>query len=481
MPIIKITDIINNNYRLSPSNYINIKMKKTNMKELKYFVHKIDKGLEVGSQNYVENSKYHFLRTSIFDKNLFSLKIDNNTFKNINPNVFISYSLKAGDILICKDSNIGEVAILDQDYPNTMFSAGINRINFKSNSKYLYAVMKNENFKRQLESLIPKGSTLRHAKDLYLKCKIPEVTNIEVLKYIENIVDIIIHKELQIKEKKQIIDDYIINEINDNQTSSSFIYDFPTIKELKEINRLDTGNYTSEFKEINFKIKNYKYGFYTILPQNITGGNTPKSRHIKDNTSLKYLWITPTYINDDGTLLNDYSINCDKNNIHQNCTLIINRTSKGGQGEYVGISSYYDYTKFGEAQHNQGLYKVFGYNDTDLIFFTCMMNSPYYRKYCANLSMGSKMKELKLKNISEIPFPIFDTAKKEHIHNLYYNKLSKAKLLTKADFFKSNYEWDNSAGLLDVYFSLKNAKEHLNNIIDSLYNGNKFELKYKIY
>ena len=481
MTTIKVKDIIKNNYKLSPNNYISKEIINTNMKELENFVNEIEKGTEIGSQNYVNDSEYHFLRTSSFSENLFSLKLDNNSFIDINPNIFVDKSLKKGDILICKDSNVGEVAILDKDINNTMYSAGINRINFKKNSKYFYAVMKNKNFKDQLNSLIPKGATLKHAKDLYLKCKVPNINDENIIRYIENMVDIIIHKETLIKEKKEIIDKYIYDEINNNQKNEIYEYKFPTVRDIFKVNRLDTGNYTCEFKTIDFKIKNYTNGFYTLDHKKIKGGNTPKRRVIKEDNTLKYLWITPTYINDDGTLLSNFSIECEKNNINENSVLIINRTSKGGQGEFVGISSYYDYNKFGLAHHNQGIYKVFNYDESELIFITCIMNSTYYRKYCANLSMGSKMKEIKLNNILEIPFPKFPLEKKQYIKKLYYNKNAKKEEINSINFLEENHNWDMNAGILDIYFSIENAKKSLNSIINKLYYNKEIEIEYKIF
>ena len=42
----------------------------------------------------------------------FSIYEDHNSILSINPNVFVDYHLKKNDILICKDSNVGEVVLL---------------------------------------------------------------------------------------------------------------------------------------------------------------------------------------------------------------------------------------------------------------------------------------------------------------------------------------------------------------------------------
>ena len=94
-----------------------------------------------------------------------------------------------------------------------------------------------------------------------------------------------------------------------------------------------------------------------------------------------------------------------------------------------------------------------------------------YRKYCANLSMGSKMKELKLNNILSIPFPKFMKEKQEELTNLYYNKLSKQEVnLNNMEIENAN--WDKQAGIVDLYKSLQACKKVLNEIIDNIYLGN---------
>lgn len=482
MEVIKLKDILNNNFRLSPSNYSKSEINDDNLVEIGNYIEYVDKGIEIGTQNYVDSSNFHFLRTSAFDEDYYSLKIDNNSLLNIVPHNFVKKDLKKYDILICKDSNVGEVVILNHDLDNTMFSSGINRLIFKKNPKLFFALMKNKNFKNQLDAMIPKGATLKHAKDLYLKCKVPNITKKEDIQYIENLVDIIINKEIEINKKKQEIDNFIYDEINNNQKTIDYTYTLPSIKEMLKINRLDTGNYTEEFKKIEFKLKNYTNGYFYIDEKNIKGGNTPKNRYISESDNLKYYWVTPSFINDNGILINEYKINCEKNNINESCALIINRTSKGGIGEYVGITTYYDFDKYNLGQYNQGLYKIYNYSTEKLLFITCLMNSQYYRKYCANISMGSKMKELKLNNILEIPFPNFEQNKINKIINLYYNKNNKTLYNCSIEnLVEYNKKWDNKAGLLDICISLENTKKTLKKIIDSVYLGNSFNKEYKIF
>ena len=477
---IRFNDIINNKNMLSPSNYSNVTICSKKQDKLSKYIEKVEKGTEVGSNNYVSSSSFKFIRTSAIRDTSFSIIEDERSILSITSNSFVDYKLKKEDILICKDSNVGEVVLLDKDYPNYMFSSGINRIVVSKYKDYIFAIMKHPSFKKQLMSKIPKGATLMHAKNLYLDCVIPFPENDEDIEYVESLVKIICNKEKEIKEKNHIIENIINNEIFENQLNNKFIYNYPSISQLKEINRLDTGNYTKEFKKIDFSIKNYVNGYFNINKKSIKGGNTPKTRVIDSLDSLKYYWITPSFINNDGTIDMSNKITCEKNNINRNCSLIVNRTSKGGFGEYVGITAYYDYDLFGQAQHNQGIYQIYNMKETDLIFISCLMNSSMYRKYCANLSMGSKMKELKLNNILDIPFPNFDDLKKKEITNLYYNKYTKNNR-NISNMIEENSEWDKKAGVIDLYLSLQECKKYLNHIIDDIYLGNRIIKEVKIF
>lgn len=477
---ISFKDIIENRSVLSPNNYIKINIDANDSKELQNFILKIDKGNEVGSINYVDKSNYKFIRTSAFNENKFSLVEDERSILSIAPSSFVNYNLKKNDILICKDSNVGEVVRLNKNYENFMFSSGINRLEIKEFPEYIFGIMKHHKFKEQLVSMIPKGATLMHAKDLYKKCIIPFPKNKEVLNYVESMVRIIEQKEIELTNKINLIDSIIYKEIKEGQKRHQFDYAYPTINELMKINRLDTGNYTKEFCNIDYLLKNYVNGVFYLDKKNVKGGNTPIKRVISSTDNYKFRWITPSYINSDGTLDLSYSINCNNNNINENCALVINRTSKGGVGEYVGIASYYNYNKFGVAQHNQGIYKIFNIDDKKLILITCLLNSKMYRTYCANLSMGSKMKELKLNNVLSIPFPNFKQSTIDKIVSLYYNSPKKKSQLNQL-FEEENDKWNINAGVLDLFESIQASKATLNKIIDNIYDGKIIDLNYCVF
>lgn len=54
----------------------------------------------------------------------------------------IKLDSRKGGLLISKDSNVGEIAILDKDCPNTMICGGIYRLPVKDNKYYLLAFIR---------------------------------------------------------------------------------------------------------------------------------------------------------------------------------------------------------------------------------------------------------------------------------------------------------------------------------------------------
>ena len=472
--VIKYKSIIGSSYKLSPS--LHRKSISPNTKTLKVsdFLYKKlgreDLGVEVGSLNYVKNSDCYFIRTKALQEQSFLPEISPESVVSIHPKSFVNRDLKKDDIIISKDSNIGEVVILDKDYPNYMLSGALYRLPIVNRKYYLLAFLKHNFFRNQLDILVPKGATIRHAGTRFLDCNIPLPTNnlSEVVEYVETLMKLIISTEKAIKDRFSLIDSIITKEIKENQKKVKYDFEQPFFKELLERKRLDTGTYSETFKTIDFLIKNYKYGHFFIKPTKLKSGNTPIIRHIGTQPFLKYRWVTPTNCSDIGYLSIHERINMlnGNNNLNQNAMLLVNRTSRGGKGEYVGIATYYDLDIYGKGHHNQGIYRVFNYNDEDLIFMTCFMNSHLMRKYCSNMCVGSKMKELKASQFLTIPFPCFQETVKYQIISLYNNPI--------VDFSKvplneilSHFE---NAGLLQLEFLLRSLKDKLNNTLELIIN-----------
>ena len=219
-PTIKWSGMLTKGYNMSSAIYAHFTMPNQRYQKvsdlLSHPLMRSDLGQEVGSLSYIERSPYRFIRTKALQEHTFLLTLTDETALPILPSDFVQMDLKKGDLLISKDSNIGEIVILDRDYPNHMLSGAIYKLPVKPEWRYyLLAMIKHNVFREQLDALVPKGATIRHAKTMFLDCKIPLPCSCEeeTVKYISVLTQAIIDKETLIRKRHtdilHIIDDEI--------------------------------------------------------------------------------------------------------------------------------------------------------------------------------------------------------------------------------------------------------------------------------
>ncbi|MDY3113827.1 MAG: restriction endonuclease subunit S, partial [Helicobacter sp.] len=268
--------MLENGCGFSSNAYKRLLIKNKNCKDLRELLDRAlmrsDLGCEVGSFSYIQDSPFKFMRSKALQEHSLLPQITSESTLSIMPQNFINMDLKKGDVIISKDSNIGEVAILEKDYPNTMLSSAMYKLPLSKNKFYILSFMKHRLFKEQLDFIVPKGATIRHAKQLFLNCKIPfpNHNKEKTIFFIESLTKSIIKKEALIKQRHNEILTLIETELKNNQKDKKFIYNYPTFKELQEKNRLDAGLYSKEFKEWNFIVKNYKYGSKNLIDRGFT-------------------------------------------------------------------------------------------------------------------------------------------------------------------------------------------------------------------
>lgn len=487
-PIItKYKSTIGSSFKLSPSLHKKSVAPNSNIKNVSDFLYKelnrTDLGTEVGTINYVTGSNYFFIRTKALQDYTYLPQIAPESVVSIHPASFKNHNLQENDVILSKDSNIGEVVILDKDYPNYMLSGALYKLPIvEKNKYYLLAFLKHNFFRNQLDEMVPKGATIRHAGTKFLNCKIPipNKNEQEIITFVEKMLKLVIKIEKEISSKFNYINNAIITELENNQKKGSeFNFNQPTFSEILSNKRLDTGIYSETFSKINFLIRNYAKGFYYIDEYKLKSGNTPKPRHIGTDKNLKYRWVTPTNCSDIGYLLFDERINMlADNNLNQNAMLLVNRTSKGGKGEYVGIATYYDVNIYGKGHHNQGIYRVFDYADEELIFMTCFMNTAIMRKYCSCMCVGSKMKELRANQFLLIPFPKFTEEIKQKIVQAYNNPNDLSN--EQKGLFTNPSKYLDKAGIIQLETLLRKLQSKLNDTLDKIINDEDVFIDYAI-
>jgi hypothetical protein len=148
--------------------------------------------------------------------------------------------------------------------------------------------------------------------------------------------------------------------------------------------------------------------------------------------------------------------------------LIINRTFKGGIGEYVGISAFYDYSANGEGQHNQGLYRVEDYSPDDLKLIAILSDSRFYRKLCGHISLGSKMREIKITNFAKIPFPKIRDQVRPRLIVQYSNHAPYPAEISFENFDSIDTKITEQSGILELSAQVRRISSRISRVIDGI-------------
>jgi len=461
--------IAHKNKSLSPSDHTSIKVN-SEFKYLEEFISKITYGKEVGGFNYVELSKYKFIRTKCLQYS--SILLDLEESIGINPLSFRQFNLSTGDVLIVKDSNVGEVCYLDEDLPNYSISGGVVKIKLKGDFDkfYIIGIMKSSFFKEQIDLMTPKGATIKHSKDSFKYAKIPIPSN-EVCQKVSVLTQSLIEKERELRNKFQSINTKIEEELRDNQEGKEFSYKSMTYKDLLKYNRFDTGLYTEKFKEIEHLIYNYKngsdtitnLGFYSIRGQNLAVSVIGKSLYADSLKPNLYELFLPTNITVYGTIKKVLFIGNSKKLL-----LVDNEDIIFGAEGFEKGRSFIPLAEKGKFITN--IHGTMLRSDTapiyQKIFIKCMLDWFREKEVIDAYSVGGNGGSFSTKYWKILHFPLFDDEKQKEIAKLYYNPNDDyLNHILKFDF--KNYRNIDSvvtrnSGILDLDSQIKAIK----NIID---------------
>ena len=466
---------------LCPKDYKNISLPKIS-KPLKDFLSSVNKGKEIGSSLYMKKSKYRFLKTvNITERCLYEQS-------NVEFCAKVSnFSPLTGNIFIVKDGagdGLGQVAYyIKNDLFVDFISAGIISVDLKEEHKwYVLAFLKSKHFRDYINVNTAQGSTIRHSKMVALDYQVPfpvkDGNNTE--KYLSDLMCNLLDKEKEINIRRIKIDEIIENELNIQE--SEFKIHRTTKNDLLSHLRMDTGLYSLKYTKINDAIEHYNQGYYSISLDKIKSGSTPKIR-IFNGKNSKFLWVTPTNIQDEGFYNPIERISMPtENNIKQDCVLFINRTSKGSKGEFVGITCFYDHSYYGDGHHNQGIYRISDLPRNEQFFIVAFMNSRIMRRLCGCISLGSKMKEMKSKDFSKIKFPKFPNEIKDEISKLYFLTKNEQKTTLNLDSYLSvEMERNKVIGIFQLNKEILELKKKIDNAVHAIIHGDDiaFDFSYR--
>ena len=486
-------DIGNADYTLSASQYKHLSMLNINTLTVRDFLsrplQRKDLGVEVGSLNYINQSTHYFLRTKALQEYSLLPDITKETMLPIMPHSFVQMNLKEGDLIISKDSNIGEIVILDRDYPNVMLSGALYKLPVHSKKYYLLAFIKHTLFREQLDFMVPKGATIRHAKTLFLNCKIPipNKNKENTIKFVELLTQAIVNKEKLIKARHREILSLIEKELNKNQKDNSFIYHYPCLQDLRIHKRFDATLYSYRFQKLMYSILNYKYGFSPLTEQGL---------ELKPGPSLE-IKILETRIDSDGYIRGFYRLITPKQILNYG---IIDKEHFIGTPHKIPTIKYGDIL-FGESGTGRSMVYLSEYTNTinnahahilrkkegecsleKAICIRCILQ--YYKEIgiidC--LTVGGNGGHLSPSYFDRIVIPNFPEKKQKEVAILYHNPKSNynTKNFTLDNFLELDDAYNDNAGIHELDKTAKMLKSILNSVIDNIANDKEVNIKFSI-
>jgi len=450
-----------NRFSLSPQSYREVLIPSVNYKYLKELINLKTKGFEPGSSDYIEFGNNYFIRISEMNNDEYTFSLSKQTKKLVPQKKDIKIS--KGDLCYQTASNVGNVCFYEGE--DAYFNSHILKLDVNEDFKYyLFAILKSSYNKEQVDiggSI--KGVDNFSEKDLY-ETIIPFPED-KIQSLVSILVKNIIDKEQQLKVKRNEIDKLVNKELNISQTATTL----PSAAEIISNSfRFDSGMYSRKFKTIKTSIENYEHGYVNIPIEKFTSGNTPKVRLFNKGIQ-KYKWATPTNIKDEGFFNDVDTISMPTvNNLNKDAIMFINRTSKGGEGEYVGICAFYDYSYYGKGHHNQGIYRVEDYEKEDLLFIAAFMNTTIMRTLCSKISYGSKMKEMKLIDFSQLIFPNFPENKKNEVVTNYYCEVNASEDVTIDTYLGKEFKRNTNLGIFQLNAEINALRKQVEELIDKI-------------
>lgn len=488
MTVVSFKDILSTKNNLAPSQLEVLAFPNHNFKFVKDFLTrklvKSDNGHEVGSTNYISQSPKKFFKAKALTSTSYLPDFTPGSTEFIRPQVFVDYGLKKDDILISKDSNIGEVIILDKDYPDHMPSGAIYRLPVEENKYYLLAFMKSSVVKDQLDTMVPKGATIRHAKTLFLDCKVPlpNQTNAdEVIAYVENMMRLIIDKEKAIQEKKLAINNLIDHELGMDD-DSDFTYKSTILSDLLHEKRLDTGLYGKEYQKVYNKIINYRHGHKTlkrlgydiVRGQNLQISNIGRSIYTDVPTPDFYKLILSKDFTEWMTYTRNSYIGNPKalRTIKQGDVIF---SCRGDLGRVVVFCENQDgYITNIDNVHIRNK----SASNTDNIFIGSFLLHLRSLDWLSKIAItGSGADSFTKYQFSYIKIPNFPDGIKLKIANLFYHSLP-LPAFDASNVVGTHREWNDTVGIYDLDKAVKAIQSRLDEVIDNITNNIPVDIVY---
>ena len=458
---INLRDISENKYNLSSRNYKKITFSNSTEKVRDYLNESApyEIGIEPGSINYIKQSKIYFIRTKALDNDNFLIYPISNSIIPINPKFYKSVGLEKHDVLLSKDSSIGEVSVVGgKNYEKHCFSSGIVKLNITKDKYYLIGLLKHPFFKQQLYSKVPKGSVISHAKDIWLDCEIP-IVNKKIKDEISNLVKDILSIEEKIINKNEQINFLFYDELNKNKKKKNNNITVSYLNTKSWYTRLDAGFLEKKVQNFLDQVLRYNDGFYFINDeegfnvkrgQNLQESNIGYSIYSNVPINKGYKLIFPKNLSEHRTVKDNHYL-ANKNELQ---VLNAGDVIFGAEGFEKGRATIFlDEIEKAITNIHGIVFKHKKQNINESIFFTCYLTFLRSKGLIDSLAVGGSGGSFAKQYIEKLPIPKFKKNIKDKIIDLFTNSILKNS--------KEN-------GIFELDKKLKIKKIMLNETIDKI-------------
>jgi hypothetical protein len=484
---VTLQDIRENGASWSPDMYRRVEIPTSKTKFLKDLLdpsRPFDRGGEPGSMWYMQQSTHHLIRTKALQAHSCLLYPKGDSIVPINPRAYEEPELTSGDLLMSKDSNVGECVIVDDAlWKKHMFSSGIVRLHPSCDRYYLFAFLKNPLFKTQLLSMLPRGATIQHARTVWLDCLIPfpdQPDDARVMRYVSALMRTIVEKETAMRSKNTAIDALIEKELRTGQKlGSTFVYTSPSIFEIRELSRLDTGMYTESFKQQQFMIDNYRHGagtfkelgFEVARGQNLQVSQIGKSLYSDSPRAHYYRLVAPTDISEYRTVRNFRYLG------NKRSLALLKRGDVvfGAEGFHKGrVIILADEVQRTITNIHGIIFHPTNENTVEGIFLGCCLGYLRSIGMVDAIGVGGAGGSLAIGYFDHVRFPKFPEDKQLEVARLYHNDASPPKIpLTLDNFVEWHRTWNVELGIWELDREMKTLQYELAEVQNRIIEGRK--------
>lgn len=488
---INVNKLIKSGYSLSPFSYRTVECANKKIKTLAELILQKNKGFEPGSDKYTTHGKNYFVRIT-------DLSTTNYTFYETEDTIKISseginskkQQILKGDLCFQTASDVGNVCIYNGE--PAYYNSHIIKLEFEESLKYyIFGILKSEFGRAQVDV----GGSIKGVdnfnEELLLNINIPfpnheeDSINDNIIKYISVIVKNIINKEECIKDKNRNIDILISKELDDNQKEEKFIYSYPTRDLFITSGRMDASIYEEKVKRIEFKIKNYKNGYYYMgekfnysRGQNLQVSQIGESIYSNVKKDNFYRMFTNIEMQDDRTISGFRWLgNKNKLDLLPNKAILL-----AADGMIVGRSFFFD--EMENTITNLHPWIIMPKDENMPIYERAFLS--IYLSYLKNIGYLNKIKDksngggLKKNHLDKwIIIPKFDDEVKNQISQQYYNNSNKNIGLTLDNYLEKEIKRNKSIGIYQLNMELFELRKKLEDTIDKLVLGEAIDIDFK--